>query len=258
MCANYGNFLTNSLTYIRSFRIQTLHYPRISSSNDLSRLLFESGKIAHGTVIRADFQENGRGQMGNTWLGNEGENIYMSLVLELQIPVEKQFLLNMAVSLAVLHCVKTYLPEAKIKWPNDILVDRQKLAGILVENSIQGQFLTSTVIGIGLNVNQKSFGSVARAASLSTLAGKDIYVEDVYPKLTALLEWQLYSIHEEWRISKEYHENLLLFGSMTTFEKNGRLFKGKVLGVDEWGRLRVEENEEQHVYAAKELRWVEL
>ncbi len=258
MCANYGNFLTNSLTYIRSFRIQTLHYPRISSSNDLCRLLFESGKIGHGTAIRADFQEKGRGQMGNTWSGNEGENIYMSLVLELQIPVEKQFLLNMAVSLAVLQCIKTYLPDAKIKWPNDILIDRQKIAGILVENSIQGQFLTSTVIGIGLNVNQKSFGSLTRAASLSTLSGKDIFPDEVYPILTAQLEWQLASLQEEWRISKEYHENLLFFGMLTTFEKNGRLFKGKVMGVDEWGRLRVEENEVQHIFAAKELRWVEL
>lgn len=258
MCANYGNFLTNSLTYIRSFRIQTLHYPRISSSNDLSRLLFESGEISHGTAIRADFQEKGRGQMGNTWLGNEGENIYMSLVLELQIPVEKQFLLNMAVSLAVLQCVKFYLPEAKIKWPNDILAERQKLAGILVENSIQGQFLTSTVIGIGLNVNQKDFGSLTRAASLSTLSGRTISTAEVYEKLISLLEWQLTSIQEEWRISKEYHENLLFFGSFTTFEKNGRLFKGKVMGVDEWGRLRVEENDVQQVFAAKELRWVEI
>lgn len=196
--------------------------------------------------------------MGNTWAGNEGENIYMSLALELQIPVEKQFLLNMAVSLAVLQCVRAYLPEAKIKWPNDILVDRQKIAGILVENSIQGQFLTSTVIGIGLNVNQKDFGSLPRAASLSTLSERNIYPDEVYPKLTAELEWRLSSIQEEWRISKDYHENLLFFGSLTTFEKNGRLFKGKVMGVDEWGRLRVEENEEQQIYGAKELRWVEL
>lgn len=258
MPANYGNFLTNSPNYIRSFLTQTLHYPSITSTSDLARLLFEAGKIGHGTAIRADHQQNGRGQMGNTWSGNEGENIYMSLVLELHIPVEKQFLLNMALSLAVLACVRYFVPEAQIKWPNDILADHRKLAGILVENSIQGQYLTSTVIGIGLNINQKDFGSLTRAGSLSTFTGSVISTDEVYRKLTSQIERYLASLSEEWCISKEYHENLLFFGAVTTFEKSGRLFKGKVAGVDEWGRLRILEGEEEKLYAAKELRWVDL
>lgn len=258
MPANYANFLTNSSNYIRSFRTHTLHYPSIASTSDLARQLLEKGEIGHGVAIRADFQEQGRGQMGQTWLGKAGENIYMSLVLHLAIPVEKQFLLNMAVSLAVLQCVRHYVPEAQIKWPNDILIRRQKLAGILVENNIQGSLLSSGIIGIGLNVNQKDFGTMSRAVSLSAITGQAIPIAEVYQLLTNQLEWQLGNLSEEWTIWKEYHEKLLFYGSITTFEQNGRLFKGKVMGVDEWGRLRIEESGKENLYAAKELRWVDL
>lgn len=258
MPANYGNFLTNSLPYIRSFKTITLHYPQLGSTNELARQLFEAGDIGHGTAIRADYQESGKGQMGQSWQGESGENIYMSLALELQLPAEKQFLLNMAVSLAVLQTIKTYLPKAQIKWPNDLYHERRKLAGILVENSLQGSMLTSSIIGIGLNVNQQEFGPLTKAASLSSFTKTSIPLTEVYDTLIAQLEWRLGSLLEEWRIWKEYHENLLFYGKLTTFEEKGRLFKGTVKGVDKWGRLEVEEATGTRQYSIKEINWIDV
>jgi len=251
-------FLTNSLSYIRSFKTITLHYPELSSTNDLARQLFDAGDISHGTAIRADFQASGKGQMGETWQGESGENIYMSLVLELQLPAEKQFLVNMAVSLAVLHTLKTHLPKASIKWPNDIYNEGRKLAGILIENSLQGSLLTSSIIGIGINVNQKNFGPLTKAASLFSFTNSVTPLKEVYDTLISQLEWQLASLAEEWRIWQEYHEKLLFYGSITTFQANGRLFKGRVKGVDQWGRLEVEENQEVKQYAIKEIQWIDV
>lgn len=224
----------------------------------MARKLFEAGDISHGTAIRADYQVAGKGQMGESWKGESGENIYMSLVLALQLPAEKQFLVNMAVSLAVLHTIKTYLPKASIKWPNDIYHERRKLAGILIENSLQGNILTSSIIGIGLNVNQVNFGPLTKAASLRSFTNSETPIKEVYDTLIAQLEWQLASLAEEWRIWQEYHENLLFYGSLTTFQANGRLFKGRVKGVDQWGRLEVEEDQGVKHYSLKEIQWIDV
>lgn len=220
--------------------------------------MFEAGEIGHGTAIRADFQEKGHGQMGEIWNGNAEENIFMSLVLELQIPAEKQFLLNMAVSLALLRTVQEFLPEAKIKWPNDIYYRQQKLAGILIENSLQGNMLCGSIIGVGVNILQKDFGSINKAASICSFLKYDLDVHEVYTKLIQQLEWQLNTLGDEWRIWKEYHENLLFCGEITSFEHKGRIFKAKVLGVDEWGRLKLEEGTQIHPYSIKEIRWINL
>ncbi len=223
----------------------------------MARQLFEAGDISHGTAIRADFQSAGKGQMGQLWQGESGENIYMSLALELQIPAEKQFLVNMAVSLAVLHTIKFFLPKASIKWPNDIYHEGRKLAGILIENSVQGSLLASSIIGIGINVNQENFGPLTKAASLRSFTNQLIPLKKVYDSLISQLEWQLASLPEEWRIWQEYHENLLFYGSITTFQSNGRLFKGRVKGVDQWGRLEVEEEGEVKQYSIKEIQWID-
>ncbi len=250
--------MTNSLPYIRSFKTITLHYPELGSTNELARQLFEAGDIGHGTAIRTDYQLCGKGQMGQSWQGEPGENIYMSLVLELKLPAEKQFLVNMAVSLALLNTVKNYLPKASIKWPNDIYHEGRKLAGILIENSLQGAELASSIIGIGLNINQVDFGPLTKAASLFSFTKTRHDVKEVYTFLISHLEWQLASLPGEWRIWQEYHENLLFFGKNTTFHANGRLFKGKVKGVDQWGRLEVEEEQEIKQYSIKEIQWIDV
>lgn len=250
--------MTNFLPYIQRFRTITLRYPSISSTNDLARQLFESGDIGHGTAIRADFQEEGRGQMGLKWSGNPGENIYMSLVLELNLPAEKQFLLNMAVCLAVLETIRIYLPEAMIKWPNDIYYKRQKLAGVLIENNLQGTKISSSILGIGLNVKQSDFGPLTKASSIALLSEKEAHPDDVYRQLLTRLETRLDQLQDEGEIWRTYHENLLFYQGFTTFEQNGRLFRAKVLGIDEWGRLKLEEDQKETCYGIKELRWVDL
>lgn len=250
--------MSSPTPYIRSFRIQSLFFSRLGSTNDEARKLLEQGAIGHGSVVRAGFQEKGRGQMGQSWQGNEGENIYLSLVLEMALPASKQFLLNMAVSLACLESIQKYLPGALIKWPNDLIHNRRKLGGILIENNLTGNMLVSSIVGIGINVNQKDFGTLTSAGSLCLAGGKELDTDLFYDELCANLEKQLNRLPEEGRIRKDYFANLLFYNQVTTFENQGRLIRGKVTGVDEWGRLKVEEGNATHVFGIKEIRWLEI
>ena len=119
----------------------------------------------HGTVVRAVAQTAGRGQRGNTWEAEAGKNLTLSILVKpAQIKATEQFLICRAVSVALVELLDRVLPQelhAQIKWPNDIYVGDKKICGILIENSLTGNVIDRSILGIGLNVNQREFRSDA-------------------------------------------------------------------------------------------------
>ena len=110
------------------------------------------------SVLSAWEQTAGRGQRGNTWTSNAGENLMFSIVLKSPVLMaEDHFALNEIAALSVSEFLSTYGIKAQIKWPNDIYVDKKKICGILIENSFRGKSISSSIIGIGLNINQRNF-----------------------------------------------------------------------------------------------------
>ena len=117
------------------------------------------------SVLSAVRQTEGRGQRGNSWSSNDGENLTFSIVLKYgngegfipEIRAADQFAISEAAALAVVDLLASYDIEAKIKWPNDIYVGNRKICGILIENAIRGSYIANSIIGIGLNVNQQTF-----------------------------------------------------------------------------------------------------
>ncbi len=110
------------------------------------------------SVLSAWEQTAGRGQRGNTWTSNAGENLMFSIVLKSPVlTAEDHFALNEIASLSVADFLSTYGIKAEIKWPNDIYVDEKKICGVLIENSFRGKSISSSIIGIGLNINQRNF-----------------------------------------------------------------------------------------------------
>ena len=110
------------------------------------------------SVLSALEQTAGRGQRGNTWTSTPGENLMFSIVLkDLKISARDQFVLNEIASLSVVDFLSMHGISARIKWPNDIYVGSKKICGILIENSLQGSAISSSIIGIGLNINQRNF-----------------------------------------------------------------------------------------------------
>lgn len=135
-------------------------------------------------VIFTNRQTAGRGQKGNSWEAQPGKNLTFSILVKRpEVDVKRQFRISEAVSLAIVEYLDRYAQGFAIKWPNDIYHDDKKIAGILIENSLQDTAIDYTVIGIGLNINQRRFESDApNPVSLVNITG------DEYPLITVLHE----------------------------------------------------------------------
>ncbi len=135
----------------------------VDSTNEEARR--HISEIDNLSVLSAYEQTSGRGQRGNTWSSNAGENLLFSIVLKFSsedsglggLDARDQFVLNEIAALSVVDFLRLHDIQAQIKWPNDIYVGSRKICGILIENSLRGRRLSSSIIGIGLNINQRNF-----------------------------------------------------------------------------------------------------
>ncbi|WP_372793594.1 biotin--[acetyl-CoA-carboxylase] ligase [Lutibacter sp.] len=237
----------------------------IDSTNSYLKGLAVKSFIESYTVVIAEHQTEGRGQMGTTWVSDNGKNLTFSVLINFKtFKVQDQFYLSMAVSLAVLNSVKMNVKTPiAIKWPNDILAGKDKLAGILIENVLSGNFIKQSIVGIGLNVNQQVFSnSIGRATSLKMISGinfdNDLLLAEI---ITSIRYFVGYIERNEFKQLKVlYLESLYQFNKPTMFEdKIGTVFLGKIVDVFEDGKLVVEfENEKTHKFNLKEIKFASL
>ncbi|MCX6329107.1 MAG: biotin--[acetyl-CoA-carboxylase] ligase, partial [Bacteroidia bacterium] len=150
-------------------------YKNLSSTNDQASLLLKTESPPEGTVIYTDSQSAGRGQKDNKWESDEGKNLLISIILyPKSIAPENQFYISMAVSLGICDFIDSFFPGSKIKWPNDIYIKNDKIAGILIENSILGETIENSVAGIGININQEKFSDVVpNPVSIKMVTGNE-------------------------------------------------------------------------------------
>ena len=135
----------------------------LTSTNKQASELLKKNDIPEGTVVHSDFQTAGRGQPGNRWESEKGRNLLISVILYPgSVKPHEQFLISMTISLGICDFIDRHLPGSKVKWPNDIYVKDDKIAGVLIENSIMGDSIENTVAGIGLNINQEEFPILSR------------------------------------------------------------------------------------------------
>ena len=153
-----------------------------STNKYLQNLLEECVDIVDNVVV-TEFQSSGRGQGKNVWESEAGKNLLFSLALDMScLKAENQFLLTQMVSVTMIDVLKKYLPEESlfIKWPNDIYFNNKKIAGILIKNEIKGMMLGTSIIGIGLNVNQTSFDeNLPNPISMKMITGNDYDLEAI-------------------------------------------------------------------------------
>jgi len=184
----------------------------VDSTNSYLKELARSQSLEEGTVVAARNQTAGKGQRGNAWESEAGKNITCSILLYPSfLPVQQYFLLSEAVSLGVKKTLDAYTAGITVKWPNDIYHNERKIAGILIENELTGNQLSSSVAGIGVNINQERFLSDApNPVSLKQITGReqdtDMIMKELIENILSLYE-QLKSGDEE-TIIRMYHEAL--------------------------------------------------
>lgn len=233
-------------------------YEKVSSTNAIASFMLRVEKPVEGTVITAAFQEEGRGQKGNSWESEPGKNLLMSIILYPDmVRPEEQFIISQMVSLAVYDLVRTETPDGKIKWPNDIYVADDKIAGILIENSIMGETISNSIIGIGLNVNQKIFRSNApNPVSLAQVTGRKHDVSLITGQIIKLLDMRYDMVinGDKDLLTKAYHNALYRCNEWHGYTDSEGGFNGMIEGVSPDGRLMVKrENGTVRGYAFKEI-----
>lgn len=221
-----------------AFQNNSQYSKQVNSTNESLRQLMRERDLAEGYSIRTDFQTTGKGQTGNSWESEAGKNLLFSLLLfPRSIPIEEQFILSQIVSLAIKSVLDQYSDGFTIKWPNDIYYRDKKIAGILIENSIQGASLKYSIVGVGLNLNQKTFRSNApNPVSLRQILGMRIarkrMLTDIYEAIMSMY----YSLDKE-KIRKLYFQQMYRNVGYHLFEVDGLTFEAKIVSVNNDGRL---------------------
>lgn len=219
-----------------------------STNSYLKKLLSNSTPLIDGTVIMAEHQFAGRGQSKNVWISEPGKNLTFSIYLKPNfLAVNNQFELNKAISLGIIDTLQPIIgKDCKIKWPNDIYYHDKKLGGILIENVTKGYQIKDSIVGIGLNVNQKYFSeSLSRVTSISNVLLKDFDLENLLILICQNIEsryLQLKSGKFEL-LEKDYLQNLYRLEEQHQFEINNQKISGTIKGTNATGKLLLQTDE---------------
>jgi len=234
----------------------------IDSTNSYLKELAINNEISSYTVVVAKHQTAGRGQMGTVWLSEDDKNLTFSILIKISnFKVSHQFYLSMAVSLGVLKAVKTKVTMPMfIKWPNDILAEKDKVAGILIENMLSGTAIKQSIIGIGLNVNQKQFSvTLKNVTSLMNITGETIDKEQLLETIVNNIQYYVEFIeqNEFYKLKELYLNSLYKYKIPSMFEENnGAIFLGKIIDISKEGKLVIElENETIRKFNLKEIKF---
>ncbi len=242
-------------------RFDIIYLPETDSTNLQASALLSEKRDKKPFVIRTDFQTAGRGQSKNTWVSEKGNNLLCSVaVFPGFLDVSNHFYLSKMAALSLHDTLKSFLSKTEIKWPNDILVNERKIAGILIENILQGQKLTGSILGIGLNINQQSFPPFSpEASSILIETGLAIPVEEVFEKWLEQFDYW-YGVLEEKRwqtIDSHYLEAMYRFDRFAMYKIPGHEFRARIVGVETDGYLMLEtENKELLRFGFKEVSFV--
>lgn len=235
-----------------------LRLDTVDSTNNYAAKLHRAGEIGHGTVILADEQTAGRGQRGAVWDSKSADNLLMSLfVMPANLSVADQVALTHFASLSILQVLRKFGISAEIKWPNDILVNGKKIAGILIENSVASSTITSSVIGIGLNVNQREFGEL-NATSIAVQTDQFMRTEEVLFSLIAEMErlWKFIRNGDLDHLRSEYLNYLYLKNEKAIFSDDTGEFEGVIKGITTEGLLIIQRQTGDRNYDLKEIRFI--
>jgi BirA family biotin operon repressor/biotin-[acetyl-CoA-carboxylase] ligase len=237
--------------------MNTIWYETIATTN--TEALRRLDGIPSGTVLAARSQTAGRGQRGNTWFTEPGKNLTFSVVLkDLGLKASDSIRLNALTSVAVVSLLEHYGVQPVIKWPNDIYVSGRKICGMLIENTLDGAMLGASVVGIGININQREFPQLANATSLALCTGKDEALEEVLAVFLEIFEGMLSQLDspELW---ERYASRLYRLGKTARYYDILREeeFEGVIQGVEPDGRLCIlDAGGERRHYRFKEVSYI--
>lgn len=221
------------------FAVHLIHLDEVGSTNDFLNKNFPL--LKDWTIVWATHQTYGRGAGGNIWQTERGQNLTFSIALNTEIKIQEYFLLNMIVCNALQKALVPLHNEVWIKWPNDIILMNKKICGVLIENRVRQEEITTSIIGIGLNVHQTFFNSFSKASSLKEILQKEFDLQDILINIIGNIqdEYLLFKNHGKDVIQDYYLKYLYKKDEVSYFQIERRTCKGIIRGLTEDGRLIV-------------------
>ena len=217
----------------------------IDSTNSYLLRLIKKEEVEDLTVVVTEEQTEGRGQRGGNWISKAQKSLTFSIFKRFKdLSIQNQFYISFAVSIGIRNTLNFYkIPELTIKWPNDIMSHSRKLAGILIENQTKNSKIISSVIGVGVNVNEERMDHLPNAISMYLINGEEYSGEEIMMKMITSIMKELNRL--ENNDLKDIHfelENFLFKkGKISVFKKpKERPFNGFIRGVSETGELKIE------------------
>jgi BirA family biotin operon repressor/biotin-[acetyl-CoA-carboxylase] ligase len=231
----------------------------IDSTNEFLKGLSSNQSLENFTVVTAENQTKGKGQMGAVWESEASKNLIMSvLTSDFVTDINQIFDINIAVSLAVIQVLEDFnIPELSIKWPNDIMSYNKKIGGILIENSIKNGGNINSIVGLGLNVNQMNFENLPKASSLAVICNTTFDKEEILLEIIESLKQNIKSWNQKSDLLwSEYSNKLYKKGIPMPFEdQNKQNFMGIIQGVTSIGKLEILlENDAIAEFGIKEIQ----
>ncbi len=232
------------------------------STNDFLKSISSQQSIENFTVVITENQTEGKGQRGNSWTSEQGKNLIFSTLIKETNTVENSvFDLNIAVSISIIQALETFkIPKLNIKWPNDILSEGKKISGILIENTISSQQSISSIIGIGLNVNQTNFENLPKASSLKNIVKKEFNKEELLLEIMNKIKTnhEIISLKNSDILWEKYHNYLFKKDIPSTFEfSNSTKFMGIIKKVLRNGKIQILlENDLLREFDVKEIKLI--
>ncbi|MGM0667356.1 MAG: biotin--[acetyl-CoA-carboxylase] ligase [Bacteroidota bacterium] len=220
-----------------------IYREKVSSTNVLAAEMLSGTSVPEGSVIYAGEQYSGKGQRANTWHSEAGKNLTMSIILYPHfLQADRQFMLSKVLSLAISELLDPYSGAISIKWPNDIYHKDDKIAGILIEYSIEGKKIKHCIAGSGININQVDFPpEIPNPVSLHLINRREydtaVLLSD-FCRICDLWYKKLMDGSEE-EINKQYQQRLYRLNKLSGYVINGKMTRAMIQGVDRYGRLEL-------------------
>tara|TARA_B100000989_G_scaffold154273_1_gene115069 strand:+ start:3004 stop:3732 length:729 start_codon:yes stop_codon:yes gene_type:complete len=230
----------------------------IDSTNSYMKRLLTKGSLDDLTVVVSKHQTKGKGRNDNLWENEASLNLAFSIYKKFNnFNINDKFMLNVISSLSVFQLLKeNNLKKISIKWPNDIMTVNGKISGILIENSVKGKLIYESVIGVGINVNQKKFDKLPNATSLLMETGSEFSLDSLVSRLAVIFCKKFLQFEKNKEdLLKKYNNQLYLKNIDSNFiGLDNKKFSGKIVSVNKRGEMTIKKNNKQEInYSEDEI-----
>ena len=239
------------------FSKNIIHVNQIDSTNDYAIERIKDPSFRLPSVIYSDYQYRGKGQYGKEWHSESGKNLLCSLVLNNSFDINDQFIINAMFSLSVRDLLLDVgLRNVLLKWPNDILINSKKIAGILINNKISDQRIKYSILGLGLNINQVSFPKFEREATSIINEVDCLYdVKLILDNLITAFQNRYTQDHDN--LIEDYTNTLYMRGEVVRLSKEGVEFEGVIKSIKRSGSLIVNVNNQDFSFLSSEIKFID-